>query len=107
LIAMIHDLEGRPVSEEEAAASLGFADVHEMRRWDTEMGRKVADLEDRLRGAEAECDGYRWQMRRMMAVLKRIEPTLTDPLLRLAVGVVLGREVDWKHKLKDWWEESI
>jgi hypothetical protein len=101
-----HDLEGHPVSEEEAAVSLGFADVPEFRRWQTEQGQRVAELKIRLREAELDRDMFRWHVRRMEAVLRRIEPTLTDPLLRLAVGVVLGRDVDWKHELKDWWEKS-
>jgi hypothetical protein len=75
-----YDLEGTPVSEEEVAVGLGFADV------------------------PGDRDCYLWHVKRMRTVLWRIEPTLTDPLLRLAVGVVLGRAVDWKHQLKGWWE---
>jgi hypothetical protein len=99
-----YDYEGQPVSEEEAAVGLGFADVHEYRRWRTEQGQRAWQLEIKLREAELDRDEIRWHVRRMTAVLAWIEPTLTDPLLRLAVGVVLGREVDWKPQLKDWWE---
>jgi hypothetical protein len=101
-----YDFEGTPVSEEEAAASLGFSSVPEFRRWRTEQGQRVWELEVKLREAELDRDEFRWHVRRMTAVLGRVEPTLTDPLLRLVVGVVLGRDVDWKHQLKDWWEKS-
>jgi hypothetical protein len=101
---MIHDLEGRPVSEEEAAVSLGFADVPAFRRWKTVQGQRVWELEVKLLRSERELDELRWHLKRTEAVLRRIEPKLTDPLLRLAVGVVLGRDVDWKGELKDFWE---
>jgi hypothetical protein len=100
------DLEGRPVSEEEAAVGLGFADVREFRRWQTEQGQRVAELENRLRGAERDRDCFLWHVKRMRTVLGKIEPTLTNPLFRLAVGVVCGRAVDWKNELDDWWEEA-
>lgn len=99
-----HDLEGTPISEEEAAVSLGFADVLAFRRWQTEQGQRVAELKTRLREAGHDRDEFLWHVRRMTAVLRRIEPTLTDPLLRLAVGVVLGKDVDWGHELSGFWE---
>jgi hypothetical protein len=102
---MTADYEGTPVTEQEAAVGLGFADVPEYRRWRTEQGQRAWELERKLREAELDRDEFRWHVRRMTAVLGRVEPTLTDPLLRLAVGVVLGRAVDWKHQLKGWWEK--
>lgn len=103
---MSQDIKGTPVSEEEVAADLGFKDVHDLRRWRTEQGRKVWELEALLREATRDRDEFRWHVRRMRTVLEKIEPTLTDPLLRLAVGVVLGGAVDWKNELKDWLEKQ-
>jgi hypothetical protein len=100
-----YDFDGTPVSEEEVAVGLGFKDVAEYRRWRTEQGQRAWQLEMKLREAERDRDCYLWHVKRMRTVLWRIEPTLTDPLLRLAVGVVLGRAVDWKHELKGWWEK--
>lgn len=108
-----HDLTGTPVDEAEVAGDLGFADVHEFRRWQTELGGKVADLEHKLRSAINERDNYRWHGRRMQVVLEKIRESLitpgrplhSDPLpsdLVLAIGVVLGKEVDWENRLKDW-----
>jgi hypothetical protein len=101
---MSHDYEGRPISEEEAAVSLGFANVPAFRRWQTEQGQRVWELETKLREAERDRDCFLWHGKRMRTVLGKIEPTLTNPLFRLAVGVVCGRAVDWKNELKDFWE---
>jgi hypothetical protein len=101
-----YDIRGKPISEEEVAADLGFKDVHDLRRWSTEQGRKILDLEYALRTAEGERDRFRWHMRRMMVVLRKIRPIMTDPELFLAIGVVCGESVDWKNELKDWWEEG-
>jgi hypothetical protein len=103
---MKHDLEGTPVTEAEVATDLGFADVHEFRKWQTECGQKVADVEQKLREAANDRDNFRWHGKRMQVVLERIAATglITDPDLRLAIGVVLGKEVDWEHKLKGWFD---
>jgi hypothetical protein len=103
----MQDMIGRPVSEEEAAAGLGFANVSEMRRWKTEMGQKVAHLEKSLRQAASDRDNFRWHVRRMQVVLERALESLQQdgpphPDLALAIRVVLGRDVDWNHRLKDW-----
>lgn len=100
---MGRDIEGTIVPEEEVAVDLGFKDVHAMRRWGTEQGQAVAALEARLRAAEDERDRFLRAGRRMQAVLERIEPTLADPVHRLAVAVVCGKAADWDNVLDDWW----
>jgi len=113
-------MEGVPVSEEEVAKGLGFNSVEELRRWDTELGRKNADLEYALSQAKNEAERFRWHGRRMQVVLEQVAPVLeglemgdeefTKKLL-LAINVVSGKQVsklaetvDWKHILKDWLE---
>ncbi len=101
---MNKSIQGEIVSESEVAADLGFADVFEMRRWQTEMGHKVADLEHELRQAINERDRFRWNLRRTIVVLEKIieaDPPLSDDL-KLGMSVVIGRGVDWDHRLKDW-----
>ncbi len=106
---MTHELIGRPVSEDEVATDLGFADVIEMRRWETEMGQKLADLERKIRDIENERDRFLWHGTRMQVVLEKIAESIevNDPDIRLAIGVVLGKEVDWKHRLKGWFSNDI
>ncbi len=106
---MKHDMVGTPVTEAEVAADLGFADVFEMRRWDTEMGQKVAELERQLRIAESDRDNFRWHGKRMQVVLERLAESglVTDPDLKLAIGVVLNKEVDWQQRLKGWFDEPL
>ncbi len=104
----MQDMIGTEVTEAEVAADLGFADVFEMRRWETAMGQKVADLEEKLRTAESDRDNFRWHGRRMQVVLERIAESVLfdDPDLRLAIGVVLNKEVDWKYRLKGWFDDT-
>ncbi len=100
------DLIGRPVTEEEVAVNLGFANVHEMRRWKTEMGQKVANLERDLRITTDERNRFLQHGLKMQIVLQRVAESgvITDPDTRLAAGVVLGKAVDWEHRLKDWFK---
>lgn len=104
---------GRPVTEEEVAKDLGFSSVEELRRWDTEMGKKVSDLEYKLSQANSDKESFKWTGLRMMKVLAMVEPLLEglkgmglppeeelDKTLK-AVRVVLGKEVDWGNTL-DW-----
>ena len=108
------DLEGKVVSEEEVATDLGFKDILEFRRWQTDQGYKIAELEHELRITKDDARNFRYAGMRMQKVLEKIEPVLiklegeniqTDPPLSkllLAIGVVCGRGVDWDHVLKDW-----
>lgn len=104
------DMVGKPVSEEEVALALGFKDVNEMRRWDTEQGQKVFELENKLRTSESDARNFQWHGRRMMLVLEKVkehlmgEGNLSEAELVLAIGVVTGKEVDWDNKL-DWLKE--
>jgi hypothetical protein len=103
-------MTGEIVSEEEAAIGLGFDSVIDMRRWETEMGQMVSDLQWKLTMAERERDSFRWNGRRMQIVLEKIALFLEqlsdkpDDLL-LAIGVVTGKAVDWHHRLRDWFIE--
>jgi hypothetical protein len=113
-------MEGVVVSEEETAKHLGFNSVEELRRWDTETGRKAADLEYALSQAKQEAECFRWHGRRMQAILEQVAPVLEGlemgdeehrNKLLLAINVVCGKQVsklaetvDWKHILKDWLE---
>ena len=111
----VHDLEGRVVNEEEVASGLGFKDVFELRRWQTDVGHKVEELEYALRKSKNEGERFRYAGRRMGIVLKKIDGFLDEikaslsenkcqelETLQLAIGVVFGGKVDWDHKLKDW-----
>lgn len=113
-------MEGVVVSEEEVAKHLGFNSVEELRRWDTELGKKAADLEYALSQAKNEAERFRWHGRRMQAILEQVAPVLEGlemgdeahiNKLLLAINVVCGKQVsklaetvDWKHILKDWLE---
>lgn len=122
------DIEGVVVSEEEVAKHLGFHTVEEYRRWNTELGKKAADLEYALLQAQQEAKRFRWHGKRMQAILEKITPVLEGILddpggwpaspyaneeyikkLLLAINVVCGKQVskqaetvDWDHVLKDW-----
>ena len=109
---MLEDLEGKVVSEEEAAKGLGFADVTEFRRWQTDLGTKVSELEYALKQAEREIRGFQWHGLRMQRVLERLRDLLksgqsipvNDALL--AIGVVCGGAVDWDNEVTDWYTLS-
>lgn len=117
-------MEGVVVSEEEVAKHLGFNSVEELRRWNTELGKKAADLEYALSLAKQEAERFRWHGKRMQAILEQIAPVLEEvekahlwgdetymKKLLLAINVVCGKQVsklvetvDWGHILKDWLE---
>lgn len=105
------DMIGTPVSEEEVALGLGFKDVNEMHRWDTEQGQKIFELENKLRTTESDARNFQWHGKRMMLVLNKVkehlmgEGNLSKEELILAIGVVTGKEVDWDHKL-DWLKQN-
>lgn len=108
----MNDIEGTPVSEEEVAKGLGFANVFELRRWQTDAGHKLMDAEAKLREVEGDRDRFLWHGKRQMKLLERIDgmlaelqqgkqPTELDKF-RLAIAVVTGKGVDWDNILKDW-----
>ena len=104
-------IQGVVVSESEVATDLGFSNVSEMRRWETETGQKLADTQEKLRSAISERDQFLWHGKRMRAVLERIRVSLAvgsplHPDIELAIGVVLGKDVDWNHKLDGWFENQ-
>ncbi len=108
---MNHDLKGTVVDEAHVAADLGFDSVAAMRRWETEMGQKVFELETKLETAEHNRDSFLRTGRRMQTVLERIHASLhrgepLHPDLVLAIGVVLGKEADWGGRLRGWWPEA-
>ena len=72
----IKDLQGTVVSEEEVAKGLGFKDVFELRRWQTDLGHQMMEAQAKLREAESDRDNFRWVGRRMMKVLEKAEPLL-------------------------------
>ena len=112
---MSSDYKGVPVSEAEVAADLGFANVYELRRWSTDLGMKVKELEHELSLEKCHSRNVRWQGERMMKIFCKaeealldlqkgaLEPARIDHLL-LAIRVVCNRAVDWNHDLKDWLE---
>lgn len=112
------DLVGKPVSEEEVAKHLGFSNVDELRRWDTEMGQKVGNLERKLYERNNDAENFKWTGLRMMKVLELVEPLLQglkgmglppeeelNKVLK-AVRVVLGKEVDWGNTLEWLWKRD-
>lgn len=72
------DLGGRLITEEELAKHLGFSNVDELRRWDTEMGKKVSTLEQQLYQANRDKDNFLWQGQRMQKVLEKLVEPLLD-----------------------------
>lgn len=110
----IKDMQGTVVSEEEVAKNLGFADVHELRRWQTDLGHKVMELEHALHTTKDDLRNFKWHGERMLRIFDRIEVFLVDlqkgqtpdqkliEKLLLGVRVVCGHGVDWNHELKDW-----
>lgn len=116
----MHDLQGRIVSEAEVAHDLGFADVSELRRWRTTQGQRILELEQQLQAARRDVANWQWSIKRMCCVLERVEDMMIslrangfipsngefdlDKLI-LAVQVVRGRAVDWKHEVKEWLDD--
>lgn len=110
----MNDIEGTPVSEEEVAKGLGFDNVFELRRWQTDAGHKLMEAEAKLREVEGDRDRFLWHGKRQMKLLERIDALLRDLQLgkqpdeltldkaRLAIAVVTGKGVDWGNTLKDW-----
>lgn len=106
-------IKGEIVSEESVASDLGFADVREFRRWQTEMGGKVAELEYKLRCAIGERDSFRAHGLRLQFVVAKVHAALPEPgremepeLLR-AIGVLGGKQVDWGDTLKGWFPPGL
>jgi hypothetical protein len=125
-----HDMEGTPVSEEEVAKGLGFANVTEFRRWQTDLGHEVLELKHALRQMKDESEGFRWHGLRQRQILEECRKFLQGfevtgnillpeiiqhpqslrkliPKLILAINVVTGtgepgQNVDWNHELDDW-----
>lgn len=113
---MGQDIRGVEVSEAEVATGLGFADIYEFRRWQTEMGRKVSELEHALFVATNNRDNFRATGLNMVKVLTAIAATIDagEPFgtgnrlaiisddLRLAIDVVMGKQPDWGGKIRKW-----
>jgi len=108
-----YDLNGEIVSEQEVATDLGFADIDEFRRWQTEMISKVVELERKLKQAEDEWVRFQAVGKKMQRVLERARAFLECDLdklvprddLLLAIRIVNGKAVDWEHRLT-WLEEE-
>ena len=105
----MQDIQGKIVSEEEAAKGLGFVDVFEFRRWQTDIGHELAELKHKLYRTENDRDNFQWHLKRHQIVFDKTDEYLSQleqneevKKLRLAISVVSGRGVDWDHILKDW-----
>ena len=106
-------MDGKVVTEEEVAIGLGFANVTELKRWETELGQKNAELEHAIYTAKNDLKNFGWHGRRMMVVLEKAKEYIAKGTndeaekakLELAIGVVTNKAVDWKHVLKDWFQE--
>lgn len=108
-------MQGKQVSEEEAATGLGFSNVIEFRRWQTEQGYRISELEHEVRQAKNDASNFRWHGRRMEVMLEKAEEFLKklDPAhpehaaadLLLAIGVVTGKSVDWGHVVDHWFKD--
>lgn len=109
---VMNDIEGTPVSEEEVAKGLGFANVYELRRWQTDTGHKLMEAEAKLREVEGDRNRFQWHGKRQQNLLERIDGMLADlqqgkqptelEKFRLAIAVVAGKGVDWNNTLQDW-----
>ena len=109
----MEDIQGRIVSEEEVAGQLGFANVFEFRRWQTDIGNKLSEAERALYNSKQDAETFRWHGRRMQAVLEMIDDHLQNGTavenkdrILLAIGVVCGSAVDWDHVLDRSWFEG-
>lgn len=100
----MQDLTGKLVSESEVANNLGFKDVTEFRRYQTEQGTKISELEFALKSAKRERDSFQWYLKRMMYLLNKCKEHIKDNTLLFAINVEEGREVDWNNELKSFWE---
>jgi hypothetical protein len=110
------DINGTPVTEEEAAHGLGFKDVFELRRWQTDQGNTLWEAQVKLKEVEQDRDRFLWHLKRHGSALKRIGHMLDRPLtkadialIKLAIGVATNHDVgqgmvDWKHELGDFLE---
>lgn len=110
-------IQGTPVSEEETAKGLGFANVDEFRRWQTDTGRELAETKFAMKQAKDEAQGFWWHLRRSQVVLDKakelllaskdkIEDKELAEKVLFAIDVIAGNRqaVDWDHKLDDWLE---
>jgi hypothetical protein len=103
-------MEGQQVSEEHVAKALGFKDVYEMRRWDTDLGKENEELKHKLKKATEEAERFRWHGMRGAAILQRClefienKGKISKTKLSLAIRVLNGESgaVDWDHELDDW-----
>ncbi len=109
---MRESIEGTPVSEEEAAKGLGFGNVEEFRRWQTETGRELAETKFALKKAKDEAQGFWWHLRRSQVVLAKAKELLQNKIedkelaekVLFAIDVIESKAVDWDKKLDDWLE---
>lgn len=103
-------MEGELVSIEEAAKGLGFGSVDEMKRWETELGQRCWNLEEKLRTVTYDKNHFLYNGMRQYKLLEEIynliiqNKPLTDEL-KFAVGVAVGKEIDWDNKLVDFYKE--
>lgn len=87
--------EGKVISEEEAAKSLGYQDVFEFRRASTEQGREVERLKNELRLAKTSLEDFKITINRMHKTLEMVEPLLADQEILHVLRIVIGKETDW------------
>ena len=73
-------MHGVEVGEDEVAKGLGFADVTEFRRWQTDVGKENAELTFALSRAKGEASGFSWHGRRMEFMLCKAEGFLKREL---------------------------
>ena len=105
----MQDYVGKEVSEEYVAKDLGYKDVFELRRSQTEQGIKIRELEYEIKQEQQQSERFKWHGERMEMVLSKAKMYLEGnkdhielSKLLLAIDVVCCKGVDWKHILKDW-----
>lgn len=105
----LNKMEGVPISEEEVAKKLGFSSVTEFRRWNTDLSRKVQDLEYELYKAKNEIERFQWVGQRYDKMLEithnRLEEIGQNEELCLAIRIVRGKEPDWNRILRKYLNE--
>ena len=69
-------MEGVQVGESDVAKGLGFKDVYDFRRWQTEVGKENAELKHALSQAQDEARRFRWNGMRSNAILTRVKTFL-------------------------------